>query len=225
MYMESNKKPTVLIIVLLIILIGLVLFKNKPAPTDTALTEETPVVTTDTEKTTAPTPVVSQPKTTTPKPATSQPVVTKSPYDLKNTWVIVDGRQVKVVNGFAVITAGDPSNNETISYAGYETVGDINGDKKADVVALYTRQNKNTKNLYYLVAGMSTPEDGYKTSNMVAIDQGITMQSVKINSNDSEILVYYLQKKQTDPASAVPSVPTTVVIKPVVGAPEIEKIK
>lgn len=223
--MENDKKPTTIIIVLLVILIVIVLFKNKEAAPDAAIINEVPVVTTDSS--TSPTPVAPAPKTTTstPKPVTSEPVVTKSPYDLKNTWIIVDGRQVKVVNGFALITAGDPSNNESFSYAGYETVGDINGDKKADVVALYTRQNKNVKNLYYLVAGMSTLEDGYKTSNLVAIDKGITMQSVKIDAVNSQILVNFLQKKQTDPASAVPSVPTTVVVKPVSGVAEIEVVK
>ena len=119
--MENIKKPTTIIIILLVVLIALVVFMNRPLSSEAPVIEQTPTVTTTVE--TKPTPVTTKPAgvitTTTAAP------IKKAPYDTKNTWILFDGRQVKLVNGFALITAGDPSNNESLQHIGYETIGDL----------------------------------------------------------------------------------------------------
>ncbi len=217
--MENIKKPTTIIIILLVVLIALVVFMNRPLSIEAPVIEETPAVTTTVE--TKPTPVTTKPAgvitTTTAAP------IKKAPYDTKNTWILFDGRQVKLVNGFALITAGDPSNNESLQHIGYETIGDFNGDKKSDVAFLLTRQNKNAGPLYQIAAIVST-EDGQKTTNMVIIGDRITIQSVKFDPNTSEISVNYLQRKQNQPITTTPSVPATLVLK-VTEASELEKVR
>lgn len=217
--MEHIKKPTTIIIILLVILIALVVFTNRPLSIEAPIIEEAPVVTTTVE--TKPTPTPTKPAgvvtTTTAAP------VKKAPYDTKNTWILFDGRQVKLVNGFALITASDPYNNESLQHIGYETIGDFNGDTKPDVAFLLTRQNKNAGPLYQIATIVST-ENGQKTTNMVVIGDRIKIQSVKFDSNTREISVNYLQRKQNEPITTTPTVPVTAVLK-VTEANELEKIR
>jgi hypothetical protein len=198
----QNIKKSVIILIILIIGISLAVFMSRPRPLPTTTEIENNPVSTSNE--------------TPAKTGTTVVAAKKSPYDTKNATLVFDGRQIKLVNGYALVTAADPSNNETLQYVGYESVGDLNQDKKPDVAFVITRQNKNAGPFYYVVAAVSSEEDYktvYKATNLFLFGDRITPQSTAINSSARELQVNFLQRKQNDLPTAKPSIPVALMLK------------
>ncbi len=88
-------------------------------------------------------------------------------------------------------------------YFGYESKGDLNGDRAEDVAFLLTEDNGGSGTFYYVVVALRT-DTGYIGTNAIILGDRIAPQSTQIQND--EVIVNYADRLPTDPMTAQPSV-------------------
>lgn len=147
------------------------------------------------QKTNAPT--VSQ--STTDQLLLTHPDPSNATFDFEDGPITLkDGVNEKPVDNSSAVV--ETSLTDIIDY------GDINNDKKDDVVSIIVQDGAGSGTFIYLVGFVSAPLN-YKGTNALFIGDRIEPKSISIK--DGLITLNYLDRKSTDPMSAEPTVSVT----------------
>jgi ABC-type antimicrobial peptide transport system permease subunit len=125
--------------------------------------------------------------------------------DYKNTSYIINGENVKLVDGISEIEIAPDSASKIITkYFGNEIKKDLDSDGREDTVFLLTEESGGSGTFFYVVAALNT-ENGDKGSYGVFLGDRITPQNIESGPGNS-IIVNYLERKQGEPMSTEPQV-------------------
>ena len=133
--------------------------------------------------------------------------VTSANY--KNISYLIDGNDVRLINGSSKTLTGLGAGSETgttTAYFGNEVRGDFNNDGQPDVAFLLTQDTGGSGTFFYVVAALGS-KDGYVGTNAVLLGDRIAPQSTELAGND--IVVNYADRKPGEPMTATPSVGVT----------------
>lgn len=124
--------------------------------------------------------------------------------DYKNISYEINGETVVLVNGKSEIEVAPESASKTITqYFDNELRSDFNGDGAEDVAFILTQESGGSGTFYYLAVALKS-KDTYKGVNAIFIGDRIKPQDVEYK--DGYITVYYLDRKDEEPFTAIPTV-------------------
>lgn len=136
----------------------------------------------------------------------------ESASDVKDIAYYFDGRPVKLEKGIARAWIAPNSQAQMITkYFGNETLVDLNGDGKKDVV-LYLTQEVGGSGIFYYVAVALTSKNGYQGTEAYLLGDRIAPQPTTINETGT-IFLNYADRKIGDSFADVPSVGKTLKLK------------
>lgn len=113
-----------------------------------------------------------------------------------------DGVNQTPVEGSAMV-----ERTELADVVGY---GDLNNDSKEDTGVILIQSGGGT-GIFFYVAGFASSPTGYKGTNALFLGDRISPKSITIKNG--LMTVTYLDRKETDPFSTEPTIPTTKVFK------------
>lgn len=142
------------------------------------------------------------------------PIVTA--FNEKNAEYLIEGKQVKLVNGYSETVAAPGSASKIVTrYFGNEVRRDLNGDGRTDVVFLLTQEGGASGTFFYVVAALNKA-DGYKGSMGLLLGDRIAPQTTEMSQNPKHvnvIVVNYADRKPGEPMTARPSVVKSIWLK------------
>lgn len=133
-----------------------------------------------------------------------------SASDYKNTIFLIEGREVRLINGTAA--GGDG----VTRYFGNDLKTDLNGDSIPDLVFLLVQERGGSGTFYYAVAAVQKEDGTYVGSDGYFIGDRIAPQSIDVSPNlrhKNVIVVNYADRKTGEPMTAQPSVGKSVYLK------------
>jgi hypothetical protein len=134
-------------------------------------------------------------------------------FDLKNAVLMIEGMSVSLVDGASEMLVTPGSAEKVVTrYFGNEAIGDMNGDKKPDVVFLVTQETGGSALFYYAVVAL-TGDDGYFATNAVLLGDRISPQTTTLDSVSREIQINYAERLPEEPMTTPPSVAVTAILK------------
>lgn len=113
-----------------------------------------------------------------------------------------DNEPITLSNGKHTTSFG-----EETSILSDKTFGDLNADKKDDVVVLLSRTGLGSGNFIYAAAYVSGPVS-YKGTNAVFIGDRIAPQDISIRNG--VIIITYLDRQEDEPFAAEPTISKTI---------------
>ena len=135
-----------------------------------------------------------------PAPPTFQTPQAEQPvFDAKNASFTIESQKITLENGSAkMLTALGSSIEITTTYAGNESIGDINGDSLEDIAFLVTQKTGESGLFYYAVVALKT-SGGFITTNAFYVGENITPQLTKIDSDSKVLSIQFAPYDQTEP--------------------------
>lgn len=134
----------------------------------------------------------------------------------KDATYVIEGRQIKLENGFAETESAPGSASKVITrYFGNELKADLNGDGLEDVAFILTQNTGGSGTFYYAVAALNTPE-GYIGSDAYLLGDRIAPQSTNMSSdtNQKYVVVFnYGDRAQGEPMTTSPSIGKSAYLK------------
>lgn len=131
--------------------------------------------------------------------------------DYKNISYEIDGETVTLLNGRSKKTDVPGSASEIITeYYGDETRADFNGDGTEDIAFIVTQDTGGSGTFYYLIGALKI-SNTYKGTNAVFLGDRIAPQSIVFN--DGKLKVFYLNRKEGESFTTMPSVRTLKYFK------------
>ena len=100
----------------------------------------------------------------------------------------------------------------TTTYAGYESVGDINGDSLEDIAFLVTQKTGESGLFYYAVVALKTSE-GFIATNAFYVGENITPQLTKVQSDSKVLSIQFAPYDQTESTPIEPPPDMTLFLK------------
>jgi len=153
------------------------------------------------------------------KPAaenTEQPAAVAGAADYKNAEYLIDGRKIRLIDGFAEESAApDSASKITTRYFGNELKTDLNNDGREDIVFLLIRETGGSGTFFYAVAALNT-ENGWLGSDGYLLGDRIAPQTTNLSPNPRHknvIVVNYADRAEGEPMTARPSVGKSVYLK------------
>ncbi len=130
---------------------------------------------------------------------------TVSKPDIANANFLFEGEEVKLRSGKSSTEISEDSaiTIET-ALSGEVVYGDINNDGKNDAVSLATQTGGGSGLFVYLLAYISGNVE-YKSLEAVFLGDRISPESLKIDASGN-VLISYLDRRESDPMSAEPTV-------------------
>lgn len=137
-------------------------------------------------------------------------------FGYKNTEYVIEGRRVKLEDGFAEVEAAPGSVSLiTTRYFGNELKTDLNDDGQEDVVFLLTEESGGSGTFYYVVAALNT-DRGYVGSDGYLLGDRIAPQTTELSQNPRHrnvVVVNYADRIEGEPMSAKPTVGKSAYLK------------
>lgn len=140
--------------------------------------------------------------------------------DYKNAAYEIEGVSVMLANGLSETDPPPPiradrgasgsASKVVTRYFGNEQRGDLNGDGTEDIVFLLTQSSGGSGTFYYVAVALKT-QNGYTGTNAVLLGDRVAPQTTEIRN--SEIIVNYATRKDTEPMTAQPSVGVSKYLK------------
>ncbi len=125
-------------------------------------------------------------------------------FDPLNATYNIEGQPITLVNGKSAIQAAPGSTSLiTTSAFGQPTIGDVNGDGKADAALILVRSGGGSGTFYYVAAAIDAPS-GTQGTNAVLLGDRIAPQNVQIANG--QIIANYAVRKSGEPMTTAPSV-------------------
>ena len=138
----------------------------------------------------------------------------KSSY--KDATYTIDGRKVKLINGFAETpTAPGSASMVTTRYFGNELKTDLNGDGKEDIAFIVTQTSGGSGTFYYAVAALNTP-NGYIGSDGYLLGDRVAPQATNLSPDPSQkyvVVFNYADRRPGEPMTARPSIGKSIYLK------------
>lgn len=130
---------------------------------------------------------------------------TKMAKNYKNATYLIEGKEITLQNGTAVIDiAPESASKETIRYFGNEVRGDFDGNTTEDIAFLITSDNGGSGTFFYLAVALQSPGKLYSGINTVFLGDRIAPQTTELKN--SEIVVNYADRAPRDPMTAKPHI-------------------
>lgn len=127
-----------------------------------------------------------------------------SAEDYKNISYEIDGELVVLANGKSETGAIPESASKIITqYFGKELKKDFNNDGAEDIAFILVQGGGGTGIFYYLAVALKM-NSGYVGTNAVFIGDRVIPQAVEFK--DRKITVKYLDRKQNEPFTVIPSI-------------------
>lgn len=151
------------------------------------------------------------------KPETGAPAeIVAGAVDYKNAEYLIDGRKIKLTDGFAEEEAAPGSASKIITrYFGNELRADLNGDGREDIVFLLTQETGGSGTFFYAVAALNM-ENGWVGSDGYFLGDRIAPQTTEMSRNPRHknvIVVNYADRAAGEPMTAQPSQGKSAYIK------------
>ncbi len=135
--------------------------------------------------------------------------------DYKNATYNIDGKNIKLANGYAEEAIPQSSLKVVTQYFGNDLITDLNGDERDDIVFFVTQQTGGSGTFYYVAAAINT-NNGYIGSDGYFVGDRIAPQTIN-NSQKPEhknvVVVNYAERKTEEPMIAQPSISKSVYLK------------
>lgn len=119
-------------------------------------------------------------------------VTTVETVTVKDATYLVGDQPVTLANGLSEINISDSISKITIRYFGNEVTGDLNGDKKEDVVFILTQDGGGSGTFYYIAVALAN-DNGYQGLNAILLGDRISPQTTSIS--EGKISVNYADRK------------------------------
>jgi len=136
--------------------------------------------------------------------------------DYKNIAYTIEGREIKLENGFSEISLdSDSASTIKTQYFGNELRTDLNGDDREDVAFILTQSTGGSGLFYYTVAALNTQE-GYIGSDGYLLGDRIAPQPTTISPDPKQkyvVVFNYADRKSEEPMTASPSVGKSTYLK------------
>lgn len=128
--------------------------------------------------------------------------------DPKNATYTIEGRQVRLVNGFAETEAAPGSTSKVVTrYFGNEIKTDLDGDGREDVAFILTQESGGSGTFYYAVAALNTGK-GYIGSDGYLLGDRIAPQPTTLSTNPRQVGVVVFNYADRIPGEAMTVRPT-----------------
>lgn len=134
---------------------------------------------------------------------------------------VLDGREVKLVNGVSEIEVAPDSASKIVTrYFGNEVKHDLDDDGREDIAFLLTQETGGSGTFYYVVGALNT-EDGYIGSQGVLLGDRIAPQTTHMEEEKIDggtrrqnvIVVNYAVRLPGEPMTARPSMGKSIWLK------------
>jgi heat shock protein HslJ len=129
---------------------------------------------------------------------------------------IIDGQNIKLVNGVSEVEATPGSASKVVTkYFGNEYKGDIDGDSREDVVFLITQESGGSGTFFYVVAALNTV-NGYVGSDGYLLGDRIAPQNTGISMNPNHknvVVVNYADRAPGESMTTRPSIGKSAYLK------------
>jgi len=135
--------------------------------------------------------------------------------DYKNAVYNIDGKTIKLENGYAEETIPQSTSKIITRYFGNDLITDLNNDRRDDVVFLITQETGGSGTFYYVVSAINT-DKGYVGSDGYLLGDRIAPQTINNSQNPQHknvIVVNYADRQDGEPMTAQPSVGKSVYLK------------
>lgn len=135
--------------------------------------------------------------------------------DEKDADYTIEGKRVKLVNGYSEEAVQGSTSKIITRYFGNEVRRDLNGDDREDVVFIVTRETGGSGVFYYVVAALNT-DKGYIGSHGLLLGDRIAPQTTEMSQNPKHvnvIIVNYAVRKPGEPFTAKSSVGKSIWLK------------
>ncbi len=125
--------------------------------------------------------------------------------DYKNSSYLIEGEQITLAGGLSeqVEKAGSASRKIT-SIFGNEKVGDINNDKKDDIVFVLVVHGSGSGTFYYVVAAVQNKDGSYTGTNGILLGDRIVPQSTELEKG--LITINYADRSKSEQMTVPPSI-------------------
>lgn len=138
------------------------------------------------------------------------------PASYKDATYIIDGKPVKLANGYAEeVTAPGSASKIITKYFGNEVKMDLNGDGREDVAFILTQTTGGSGTFFYAVAALST-EKGYVGSDGYLLGDRIAPQATTPSQNPRQkyvVVFNFADRAPGEPMTAQPSIGKSVYLK------------
>lgn len=125
-----------------------------------------------------------------------------------NATYTVEGRSVTLSNGVAEEAAAPGSATKIrTKLSEMQAVGDLDGDRKPDIVVVLIRDPGGSGTFYYLAAVLNDAAGVGKATNAQLLGDRIVVENLSVGSG--QITVEYLTRREREPMAAAPSVKVT----------------
>ena len=135
--------------------------------------------------------------------------------DYKNATYNIDGKNIKLENGYAEEVIPQSTSKIITRYFGNDLITDLNNDGRNDVVFLLTQETGGSGTFYYVVSAINT-DNGYIGSDGYFIGDRIAPQTINNSQNPKHknvIAVNYADRKDGKGMTTQPSVGKSVYLK------------
>jgi len=136
--------------------------------------------------------------------------------DYKNAEYMIDGKSVKLENGYAETEVVSGSASKIITrYFGNELKTDLNGDGREDVAFLVTQETGGSGAFFYVVGALNT-ENGYIGSDGYLLGDRIAPQNINVSQNPNHkyvIVANYADRAPGEPMTTQPSMGKSAYLK------------
>lgn len=150
------------------------------------------------------------------KSTQEESLMTAENNDYKNTSYMIDGKLVRLTDGYNESEVFPGSVLKTVTrYFGNELLVDLDGDGDDDITFILTQETGGSGTFYYAVAAINT-ESGYVGSDGYLLGDRIAPQSTNVSQNPrhKNVVVFnYVERARDEPMSAPPSVGKSVHLK------------
>jgi hypothetical protein len=103
-----------------------------------------------------------------------------------------------------------PTSKIVTSVFGNEKVGDINSDKRNDIVFLLVRKGSGSGTFYYVTSAVQNTDGTYTGTNTLFLGDRIAPQTTEINNG--LITINYADRKSDEPMTTPPSIGKSMFI-------------
>jgi len=127
----------------------------------------------------------------------------KITIDPKNCAYVVEGENVKLINGYSEKEIAGSASKIITKYFGNEVSGDFNNDKASDTAFLVTQNSGGSGTFYYLTVALGS-DDKCSGTNAILLGDRIAPQTTAFQNE--KIIVNYAERKPNEPMVTAPSV-------------------
>lgn len=138
-----------------------------------------------------------------------------SGLDYKNISYLIDGKEIKLVNGEAIEDIPNSSAQIITRYFGNDLRTDLDGDGIEDVAFLLTQETGGSGTFFYVVGALNT-KDGYVGTDGYFLGDRIAPQNINESQNPRHknvIVVNYADRERGQAMSEMPSAGKSAYLK------------